>query len=84
MEQIKEALNEAIQKAGGIAPFADAVNAPSANAVKSWKHLGSVPADYCPHIERVTGVVCERLRPSVDWAYLRGTTATPAKEAPHA
>lgn len=74
MEQIKDALNEAIQKAGGLALFAETVHAPSVNAVKSWKRIGSVPADYCPTIERVTGVACERLRPSADWGYLRGTT----------
>ncbi len=81
MEQIKAALNEAIQTAGGLALFAEAVSAPSANAVKAWKRLGSVPADYCPRIERVTGVVCERLRPSVDWAYLRSTKKPPTKES---
>ena len=73
MEQIKGALNEAIQKAGGLALFAETIHAPSVNAVKSWKRIGSVPADYCPTIERVTGVACERLRPSADWGYLRGT-----------
>ena len=71
MEQIKEALDEAIRKAGGISSFAVSINAPSINAVKAWKRSNSVPADYCPTIERVTGVACERLRPSVDWAYLR-------------
>ena len=83
MEQVKEALDEAIQKAGGLASFTQVVHAPSDHAVKSWKRVGSVPADYCPAIERATGVPCERLRPSVDWAYLRGTSAAAAKEATH-
>lgn len=92
MEQIKEALDEAIQKAGGVSSFAQAIHAPSDKAVRAWKHIGSIPADYCPTIERVTGVACERLRPNVDWTYLRGTTpkatqslgpAATAQEAAH-
>ena len=77
MEQIKEALAEAIQKAGGVSSFAQAIHAPSDKAVRAWKHIGSIPADYCPTIERVTGVACERLRPNVDWTYLRSTSAAP-------
>lgn len=30
------------------------------------------PTDFCPGIEKVTGVPCERLRPDIDWAVLRG------------
>ena len=74
MEQIKESLDEAIHKAGGLSQFVRAIRAPSTHAVKSWKRLNSIPADYCPTIERATGVACERLRPSVDWGVLRGTT----------
>ena len=74
MEQIKESLDEAIHKAGGLSQFVRAIRAPSTHAVKSWKRLNSIPADYCPAIERATGVACERLRPSVDWGVLRGTT----------
>ena len=74
MEQIKEALDEAIHKSGGLSQFVRAIRAPSTHAVKSWKRLNSIPADYCPAIEHATGVACERLRPSVDWGVLRGTT----------
>ena len=74
MEPIKEALEEAILKAGGMDFFVASINAPSVNAVKAWKRTNSIPADYCPEIERVTGVVCERLRPSVDWKVLRATS----------
>lgn len=80
MNQVKQALETAIGVAGGISAFAEAIKAPSPGAVKAWKHSGSVPADYCPTIERVTGVACERLRPGVEWAVLRGT---PTKEAAH-
>lgn len=29
------------------------------------------PAEMCPYIEHLTGVVCERLRPDVGWPYIR-------------
>lgn len=69
MEQ-KRALNEAITLAGGLAPFAEAVRAPSVHAVKAWR-LNQVPEIYCPRIERVYGIKCERLRPDVEWSVLR-------------
>ncbi len=68
----KTALNEAIQKAGGISPFSEAVGAPSVNAVKQWR-ISGVPTAYCPTIERITGVRCEFLKPDVEWSVLRGT-----------
>jgi len=71
MEQ-KTALNQAIERAGGLTAFTAAVGAPSTHAVKQWRIAG-VPADYCPTIERVTGVRCEDLRPGPEWAALRGT-----------
>jgi DNA-binding transcriptional regulator YdaS (Cro superfamily) len=68
----KTALNEAIQKGGGITAFTQAVGAPSVNAVKQWR-ISGVPAAYCPTIEEVTGVKCELLRPEVRWSVLRNT-----------
>ncbi|WP_019700416.1 helix-turn-helix domain-containing protein [Paracidovorax oryzae] len=60
-------------------------------AVWQWKEDDrQVPAEHCPHIERLTSgnVRCEDLRPDVDWGYLRksGTepVALPAAEVPHA
>lgn len=42
-----------------------------------WARPGKrVPAEYCPDIERLTGVTCEELRPDVNWAVLRGTKRT--------
>jgi DNA-binding transcriptional regulator YdaS (Cro superfamily) len=58
----------------------------SKSAVNQWKLPGrKVPADKCPAIERLTAgkVRCEKLRPDVDWAYLReaaGGTANVATE----
>jgi len=39
------------------------------------------PAEYCPAIERVTGVPCETLRPDIDWAVLRGVCKCEAEKA---
>ena len=41
-----------------------------------------VPAERCPAIEKATGgaVMCEELRPDVDWAYLRGSGAAANNE----
>lgn len=46
--------------------------------VYQWKQ-GRVPADYCPDIEAITGVLCEELRPDVNWSVLR----TQNKPEPH-
>jgi DNA-binding transcriptional regulator YdaS (Cro superfamily) len=70
----KQSLNEAIALAGGLNAFTEAVAAPSTSAVKAWR-LTQVPEKYCPTIERITGVRCERLRPDVEWGVLRQTTA---------
>jgi DNA-binding transcriptional regulator YdaS (Cro superfamily) len=39
----------------------------------NWISRGRVPAEYCPAIERETGVRCELIRPDVPWGVLRGT-----------
>lgn len=70
----KQSLNEAISAAGGINAFTEAVGAPSVAAVKAWR-LTQVPERYCPTIERITGVRCERIRPDVEWGVLRQTMA---------
>lgn len=47
-----------------------------ASLVSQWKLcVRQVPAERCPEIEKATNgaVICEELRPDVDWAYLRGT-----------
>jgi len=69
-----DALNEAIAAAESLRAFAATVGAPSTYAVKAWR-ITQVPERYCPRIERAYGVRCERLRPDVDWAFLRGTAA---------
>lgn len=43
-----------------------------------WSWLNSTnpdrmpPSDFCPGIEKITGVKCEQLRPDIDWSVLRG------------
>ncbi len=44
--------------------------------VSQWRNgVRPVPADRCPDIERATNgvVMCEDLRPDVDWAVLRNS-----------
>lgn len=38
--------------------------------VQQWL-LNGVPAEHCPPIEKLTGVLCEELNERVDWAYVR-------------
>jgi DNA-binding transcriptional regulator YdaS (Cro superfamily) len=69
-EDCIKALDEAITIAGGLGALARRIGvAPSAPSM--WKKRQSIPAEYCPAIERETGVVCERLRPGVPWDVLR-------------
>lgn len=84
MNQVKKALETAIGMTGGISAFVEAIKAPSAGAVKAWKRSGSIPAGYCPAIERETNhaIRCEQLRPDVDWAVLRGTKLAVAQQTP--
>lgn len=72
---MKDVINRAIKAAGGMAAFVRAVGAPSAKAVAAWK-LTRVPAEYCPRIELATGILCEELRPDIDWAVLRRCPST--------
>lgn len=77
--EIQTALQRAITIVGSATALADLLGI-TKGAVSQWKDEGrKVPADYCPSIERITdgAVRCEELRPDVDWAYLRSTTAKP-------
>lgn len=49
--------------------------------IQGWQAEGrrfATPAEYCPAVERETGIACEQLRPDVDWAVLR----RPASQQP--
>ncbi len=81
-----DALEEAIAVAGGVGALALKIGV-AASAPSMWRKRQSVPAEYCPSIERATGVRCERLRPAVPWDVLRGQAASSARaegQAAHA
>lgn len=73
-------IDRAAKQIQGRASLARALNV-SAAAIGNWKARG-IPAEYCPEIERLTGVPCEELRPDVQWHVLRsaGPAATPVTE----
>jgi DNA-binding transcriptional regulator YdaS (Cro superfamily) len=83
MDQDKQpeetAIKRAVRIAGGASNLARmmTIYGPeglSRMTVCLWSKPGRrVPAEYCPDIERLTGVPCEELRPDVNWGYLRGT-----------
>jgi DNA-binding transcriptional regulator YdaS (Cro superfamily) len=58
------ALNLAIQKAGGMQPLA-ALLGIRYQAIQSWRALGRPPAERCLAIERLTGVSRHELRPDI-------------------
>lgn len=67
----KTALEQAISVVGTQAQFARAIGA-SDSKVWNWLNRGDrVPAEFCPEIEKASGILCEQIRPDVDWAYLR-------------
>ena len=83
-----DALAEAVAEVGSQSAFAERLSNLAAEPVSQarvWNWLNrdkKAPAEVCPLIERLTKVTCERLRPDVDWAYLRAKPSTPpAKEA---
>lgn len=70
-------LDEVIEFAGSMQALAKALGV-TRGAVFQWRMDGRrVPAEHCPKIERLTfgRVKCERLRPDVDWAYIRASKA---------
>jgi DNA-binding transcriptional regulator YdaS (Cro superfamily) len=80
---MKSHLDRAAELCGGITKLASAIGVTSVQVVSNWRAEGRrVPAEHCPAIERATGgaVLCEELRPDVDWSVLR-KKHTPAKAA---
>lgn len=67
-----EALKRAIAAAGSQKALALAIDL-KPQVVNNWLRRGNVPAEYCPAIERATGVRCEELRGDVAWEFLRAT-----------
>lgn len=71
-----EPLDRAAEALGSQRALAELLGV-SNGAVSQWKTPGRrIPAEYCPVIERATKdrgkpVMCEELRPDMDWAILR-------------
>lgn len=83
-----DALFEAVTRAGGQAALAKQISTLSPKPISQanvWNWLRRdlrAPAEVCPLIERLTQVLCEDLRPDVDWAYLRNTPSAAPAPAP--
>jgi DNA-binding transcriptional regulator YdaS (Cro superfamily) len=72
----KEALQEAIARAGSQTAFAAAIGPEiKTGHVYHWLKAGRLPPEHCPTIERAFGVRCEDLCPTAEWAFLRQTAA---------
>ena len=71
----KTSIAKAVELLGGPVKAASALNAGRYQKVQQWIKNGSVPAKYCPRIERLIGgaVRCEELSPDVDWASIRNS-----------
>lgn len=67
-EPPKTPIQRAFDAAGGMTKLAQALGK-TKGTVNHWKQ--QVPAEYCPDIERLTGIRCEELRPDVAWGVLR-------------
>ena len=77
------AFDEAVACVGGLRALASGLRIATSTPAM-WKSRGSIPAEYCPGIERLTRergapVLCERLRPDVDWAVLRSKSGRQKK-----
>ena len=86
-----DALKRAIELFGGQAGLAAAIGLKQQNIWNWVNRSGSVPAEYCPAIERASRekgepILCEDLCPGVDWAVLRdaGGEGTPPLPSPAA
>lgn len=71
----KRAIEEAIAQCGTKTALLQKLNErgwdiKSHNVISQWVENG-VPAKYCPDIEALTGITCERLCPSVKWGLVR-------------
>ena len=77
-----EALLAAIAVLGSQTVLAAELSRRSKNPVSQarvWNWInrdGGAPSDFCPDIEDLTGVTCERLCPLVNWGVLRRAAAS--------
>ena len=69
----------AIERLGGLTQAGQSLGV-SKGVVFQWRLRGQVPAEYCPSIEKLTGVLCEELNSKVDWKYLRSAASKSSKK----
>ena len=65
-------LHKALEKYTTLRAFAGDVGV-TYQVVQQWLKNG-VPAEYCPTIEKLTGVRSEDLNSRVDWAFIRNSS----------
>ncbi len=84
----KAALQRAAAILGGQAALAELLEYRDRRNVWPWFNTDrKFPAEHCPTVERATrergdAVLCEDLRPDVDWSYLRLQGASVAPKVP--
>lgn len=73
------AIQKAIDLVGSQEKLAKALGLEHYQNVQHWLRTNSVPAKYCPEIERLTNraILCEELNPDIDWAYVRQSVGKP-------
>lgn len=65
------ALKQAAEIAGGQSALAKKIGV---SAVRMWNWInrdGGAVAEFCPDIEAATGITCDQLCPTVNWAFVR-------------
>lgn len=70
--------DQAIRLLGGPVEAARKVDAPSYQAVQSWRESG-IPARFCKKVAELTGLTLDALRPA-DWHEYWPELASPSKE----
>jgi DNA-binding transcriptional regulator YdaS (Cro superfamily) len=78
-----QALHEAIDALGSVAVAAPLLDRSEQAVYLYLAGKREFPAELCPRLERLTRergrpIPCERLRPDVDWAYLRAAAGEAA------
>ena len=76
---MKAAIEQAISEFDSLSDMARQLEV-SYQLIQDWEKRGTVPAKYCPKIEKLLNgkVRCEQLNEEVDWEYLRQTFSTTA------
>ena len=74
------AVERVIEAVGGMSELARLLTVASKKEVSTqrvfnWKTNDRIPSDFCPDIEKLTGIPCEELRPDVAWSILREQAA---------